>query len=84
MRISNSFSEGEIQVLEFILQTLLRGGSPAVATRHKEFASLCRKVMSMKQKAAEQKLAATSAVGTIGAATVAEGETHIPGQRKAG
>jgi len=50
MRISNSFSEGEVQVLEFIVQTLLRGGSPTMATRHKEFASLCRKVMAMKGK----------------------------------
>jgi hypothetical protein len=50
MRISNSFSEGEIQVLEFIVQTLLRGGTPTMATRHKEFASLCRKVMAMKAK----------------------------------
>jgi hypothetical protein len=41
MRISNSFSEGEIQVLEFILQTLLRGGTPSMATqarRRKEIA----------------------------------------------
>lgn len=50
MRISNSFSEGEIQVMEFIVQTLLRGGSPTMATRHKEFASLCRKVMAMRNK----------------------------------
>jgi hypothetical protein len=55
MRISNSFSEGEIQVLEFIVQTLLRGGTPTMATRHKEFASLCRKVMAMKGKVNEQK-----------------------------
>ena len=54
MRISNSFSEGEIQVLEFIVQTLLRGGTPTMATRHKEFASLCRKVMAMKNKVIEK------------------------------
>jgi hypothetical protein len=54
MRISNSFSEGEIQVLEFIIQTLLRGGTPSMATRHKEFASLCRKVMAMKAKVQEK------------------------------
>ena len=54
MRISNSFSEGEIQVLEFIVQTLLRGGTPSMATRHKEFASLCRKVMAMKNKVIEK------------------------------
>lgn len=55
MRISNSFSEGEIQVLDFILSTLLRGGSPAMATRNKDFASLCRKVMSMKTRVEETK-----------------------------
>ena len=55
MRISNSFSEGEIQVLDFILSTLLRGGSPAMATRNKDFASLCRKVVAMKVKVAEKK-----------------------------
>lgn len=54
MRISNSFSEGEIQVMDFIVQTLLRGGSPNMATRHKEFASLCRKVMAMKGKVLEK------------------------------
>ena len=55
MRISNSFSEGEIQVLDFILSTLLRGGSPAMATRNKDFASLCRKVVSMKTRVEEKK-----------------------------
>ena len=55
MRISNSFSEGEIQVLDFVLSTLLRGGSPQMAVRNKDFASLCRKVVSMKVRVAEQK-----------------------------
>ena len=54
MRISNSFSDGEIQVMEFIVQTLLRGGTPTMAVRHKEFASLCRKVMAMKAKVHER------------------------------
>lgn len=53
MRISNSFSEGEIQVLDFILTTLLRGGTPAMAVRSKDFASLCRKVQAMKSKSAD-------------------------------
>lgn len=57
MRISNSFSEGEIQVMEFIVQTLLRGGSPSMAVRNKDFASLCRKVMAMKAKVIEKQLA---------------------------
>jgi hypothetical protein len=68
MRISNSFSEGEIQVLEFIVQTLLRGGTPTMATRHKEFASLCRKVMAMKTKVHEVKqrpVREESSVGTV-------------------
>lgn len=57
MRISNSFSEGEIQVMDFIVQTLLRGSSPAVAVRNKDFASLCRKIMAMKAKVKEKQLA---------------------------
>ena len=69
MRISNSFSEGEIQVLEFILQTLLRGGTPSMATRNKEFASLYRKVVSMKQRVQQkkEKEILQSSVGTVGA-----------------
>ena len=58
MRISNSFSEGEIQVMDFIVQTLLRGGSPTMAVRNKDFASLCRKIMAMKAKVNEQKIEA--------------------------
>ncbi|MFZ1864813.1 MAG: hypothetical protein WAU39_11365 [Polyangiales bacterium] len=69
MRISNSFSEGEIQVLEFILQTLLRGGTPSMATRNKDFASVYRKVMTMKKRVEEKKTEAkTSSVGTVAAA----------------
>lgn len=68
MRISNSFSEGEIQVMDFIVQTLLRGGTPTMATRHKEFASLCRKVIAMKAKVHEkQQQAEESSVGTVSA-----------------
>ena len=66
MRISNSFSEGEVQVLEFILQTLLRGGSPNMAARHKDFASLYRKVLSMKARIEKDKMKRSS-VGTIDA-----------------
>ncbi|MGF1467182.1 MAG: hypothetical protein ACFCGT_13730 [Sandaracinaceae bacterium] len=69
MRISNSFSEGEIQVMDFILSTLLRGGSPQMATRNKDFASLCRKVVAMRHKVEEKKrspaAAETSSVGVI-------------------
>lgn len=81
MRISNSFSEGEIAVLDFVLSTLLRGGSPQMATRNKDFASLCRKVVAMRHKVEEKRRAEvlganepaepavpeTSSVGAIGA-----------------
>ncbi|HET8937512.1 MAG TPA: hypothetical protein VFN67_28915 [Polyangiales bacterium] len=81
MRISNSFSEGEIQVLEFIVQTLLRGGTPTMATRSADFPSLCRKVQAMKKKVHEQKarpaaqtqpshLMEESSVGTVAAPTL--------------
>ena len=68
MRISNSFSEGEIQVIEFILQTLLRGGSPTTATRNKNFASLYRKVLAMRQRVNEKKAMHSSSVGTVAGA----------------
>ncbi len=69
MRISNSFSEGEIQVMEFILQTLLRGGTPTMAVRNKDFASLYRKVMTMKKRMGDKTPAPQqSSVGTIAAA----------------
>lgn len=81
MRISNSFSEGEIQVLEFIVNTLLRGGSPNMATRHKEFASLCRKVMAMKQRVAEAEAKKDaperSSVGTVAAASADGAESSV-------
>ena len=76
MRISNSFSEGEIQVLEFILQTLLRGGSPHLATRNKDFASVYRKVMTMKKRVQQKhdaEVLKQSSVGTIGAQSVDDG-----------
>ncbi|NOY91326.1 MAG: hypothetical protein GXP55_08955 [Deltaproteobacteria bacterium] len=84
MRISNSFSEGEIQVLEFILQTLLRGGSPSMATRNKNFASVYRKVMSMKarveEKERQQQATVKSSVGTI----AAESDEEADEQQAAG
>lgn len=83
MRISNSFSEGEIQVLEFIVQTLLRGGTPTMATRSADFPSLCRKVQAMKKKVHEQKARPATAavlphameessVGTVAAPTLVQ------------
>ena len=67
MRISNSFSEGEVQVLEFILATLLRGGTPTMAARHREYASLYRKVLSMKARIEKQKSPEESSVGVVDA-----------------
>lgn len=75
MRISNSFSEGEIQVVDFILSTLLRGGTPNMAIRSKDFASLCRKVQAMKVRVQEikdgkvpvRRVPAQSSVGVIDA-----------------
>jgi hypothetical protein len=55
MRISNSFSETEIQMMDFILTTLLRGGTPHMAVRSKDFAAVCRKVQAMKVRVQEIK-----------------------------
>lgn len=74
MRISNSFSEGEVQVLEFILQTLLRGGTPTMAVRHRDFASLYRKVMTMKKRMVDRPAPERSSVGTIAAEGVGDVE----------
>ncbi|MDB4973559.1 MAG: hypothetical protein JWN48_1900, partial [Myxococcaceae bacterium] len=49
--------EGEIQVMDFIVQTLLRGGSPTMAVRNKDFSSLCRKIQTMKSRVNEKQLA---------------------------
>lgn len=83
MRISNSFSEGEIQVMEFILQTLLRGGTPNMVTRNKDFASVYRKVMTMKKRVEAKKSSAreSSSVGTV-AAHVDDSDAAL--QRQAG
>ena len=86
MRISNSFSDGEVQVLEFILQTLLRGGTPTMAVRNKDFVGVYRKVMSMKKRIAEKQAseAQTSSVGTIAAAPAGETGEAEERARKAG
>ena len=46
----------EVQVLDFMMQTLLRGGTADMAVRHKSFASLCRKVGEIKGKVKEREL----------------------------
>lgn len=52
---SNSWGEGEIQVLDFVVSTLLRGGNPQMATRHRNFADVVRKVSGMKARIADMK-----------------------------
>ncbi|MCZ6870538.1 MAG: hypothetical protein O7G84_13635 [Gammaproteobacteria bacterium] len=52
-RYGQSFSAGEIQALDYIIQTILRGGTPTMVTRHKEFSALCRKVIALKAAAKE-------------------------------
>lgn len=50
------FSPGEIQLLVFITSGLLRssrGSSLEMAVRHKEFASLCRKVKGLRERMKE-------------------------------
>lgn len=63
MRISNSFSETEIQMMDFILTTLLRGGTPHMAVRSKDFAAVCRKVQAMKVRVQEIKDGKVPAAG---------------------
>ena len=48
------FTDGELQVLDFIFVTLMRGGNPTMATRHKEFASLVKKINEEKAKRKEK------------------------------
>lgn len=91
MRISNSFSEGEIQVIDFILSTLLRGGTPNMAIRSKDFASLCRKVQAMKVRVQEikdgkvpaRRTPAQSSVGVIDAPDATMGEGEAEGETEA-
>lgn len=55
----NTFGEGEVQVMEYIVNTMLRGGDPRQAIRHKDFASICRKVLAMKESIRKQKAEAS-------------------------
>lgn len=56
-----SFGEDELQLLDFILKAMIRGADPRMATRHKSFASICRKVLAMRgeRPAPERALRAT-------------------------
>ena len=61
--VSQSFNEGEITVMEFIVATLLKGGDASMATRHKDFANVYRKVKIMKKRAKEKREAASESNG---------------------
>lgn len=51
--IRTSLTPMEIQLLDYMMSTILRGGDPKIAARHKSFASLARKVKAMKTAAKE-------------------------------
>ena len=53
--VSNSFTRGEAEILTFVFETLLRGGDPRMAARHKDFPSLAAKVGRMRQRVDEMK-----------------------------
>ncbi|MCK5643251.1 MAG: hypothetical protein KAJ19_20750 [Gammaproteobacteria bacterium] len=53
--ISNSFTEGQVKLLQFITDTLLRGGDPRMASRHKEMPKLAAKVTRMRLAMREKK-----------------------------
>jgi hypothetical protein len=48
--VSNSFTESEVKILDFIFSTLQRGGDPRMITRNKSFANLSAKIIRMKQR----------------------------------
>lgn len=48
--VSGTFTPGEVQILEYVMQALLRGGTPSLAMRHREFASLYKKVTAMREQ----------------------------------
>lgn len=48
-----SFSAGELHALDYIMQTLKRGGTPTMAVRSKEFAPPCRKIIALKTDASD-------------------------------
>ncbi len=54
-RISNSFTDGEIKILDFVVTTLLRGGDARAVVRNEAFRGLARKVQGMKQRVEEKR-----------------------------
>ena len=47
---SNSFTEEQVKILVFVLDTLLRGGDARMAVRHKAFNGLVAKAHRMREK----------------------------------
>ncbi len=52
---ANTFSEGEIKLMDTMLKTLLRGGDAATLTRSPDFPGVVRKVQAMKDSVARRK-----------------------------
>lgn len=51
---SNSFTKEQVQILTFLVDTLLRGGDARMAVRHKAFNGLVAKVHRMRDKIRQQ------------------------------
>ena len=52
---SNSFTEEEVKLLDFIFSALQRGGDPRIVVRNKHFGNLSAKIIRMKKKLEEKK-----------------------------
>ncbi len=53
-KADEQLSAGELHALDYIMQTLMRGGTPGVAVRSKGFAPLCRKIKTLKAAAEKE------------------------------
>ena len=60
-RVSQSFSEDELNAADELVRAMLRGGDPSQVTRRPGFASLATKFAGMKARIAEQKRAKENA-----------------------
>ncbi len=56
-RASTTFRESEVELLDYMMNMLLRGEDPKLAMRHEAFKSLVAKVSSLKASVARQKKA---------------------------
>jgi hypothetical protein len=48
--VTGTFTPGEVQILEYVMRALVRGGTPHLAVQHREFATLCTKVTRMREQ----------------------------------